>query len=123
KTKGKGLTQSIDESGHLIYQLDYVANSMLSLPWIWSTESAIAPFPEREYLENERKAFLALKEKGVMTIEDPSLPGVKYQVKFNPILFSHSSNVFTRLENWLPPFFTGQSRAEEVSEEGFSNLK
>jgi hypothetical protein len=123
KTKGKGITRSIDEKGNVVYQLDYVVNSMLSLPWIWSAESAIAPFPEREYLENERKAFLALKEKGIMTIEDPNYPGMKYQVKFNPILFSRSSNIFTRLENWLPPFFTGQSRAEEVSEEGFLNLK
>jgi hypothetical protein len=123
KTKGKGMTHSTDEKGNPVYELDYVVNSMLSIPWIWNTESAIAPFPEREHLENERKAFLALKEKGVVTIEDPNHPGMKYQVKFNPILFSRSSNLFTRLESWLPPFFTGQSRAEEVSEEGFLSLK
>jgi hypothetical protein len=123
KTKGKGITRSTDENGNLVYQLDYVVNSMLTIPWIWGTESAIAPFPEREYLENERKAFLALKEKGFVTIEDPNSPGMKYQVKFNPLLFSRSSNVYTRLESWLPPFFTGQSRGEEVSEEGFLSLK
>lgn len=123
KTKRKGITQTKDENANVIYKLDYVVNSMLSIPWIWSTESAIAPFPEREYLENERKALLVLKEKGTITIEDPNCPGMKYQVAFNPILFSRSCNIFTKLENWLPPFFTGQSRAEEISEVGFSNLK
>ncbi len=123
KTKGKGITSSTDGKGNLVYQCDYVVNSMLSIPWIWSKESAIAPFPEREYLKNERKAFLALQEKGVMTIEDPNCPGMKYQVRFNPILFSRSSNIYTRLESWLPPFFTGQSQAEKVSKEGFLHLK
>lgn len=122
KTRGKGITQSTDEQGNPIYQIDYVVNSMLSLPWILRRESTIAPFPEAKYLEVERKAFLALKEKGAVTIEDPQNPGKKYQVKFNPILFSRSTNLFTRLENWLPPFFTGRCRAEQISEEGFSDL-
>ncbi len=123
KTKGKGITKTVDANGDAVYQLDYVANSMLSLPWIWKGKSAIAPFPEREYLDNERKAFLAFKAKGAVTIEDPNNPGTTYQVKFNPILFSHSSNFFTRLEKWLPPFVTGQAKAETISEEGFAEFK
>lgn len=123
KTKGKGITRTIDENGKVIFQLDYVANSLLSIPWLWSTESPIAPFPEREYIEEERKAFIKLKESGHITIEDPNSPGHKYQVQFNPILFSRSFNIFTRLENWLPPFLTGSSRAQEINEEGYAQLK
>ncbi len=123
KTKGKGITQTVDERGNAIYQLDYVANSILSIPWIWSAESPIAPFPEREYIEKELQAFNKLKKSGPITIEDPHCPGRKYQVKFNPILFSRSFNIFTRMENWLPPFFTGMSRAQEISESGYAGLK
>ena len=32
RTKGKGITPLVDERGNLVYQLDYVANSMLSIP-------------------------------------------------------------------------------------------
>ncbi len=118
KTKGKGITRSADGA----YQLDYVVNSMLSLPWFLHHESPPVPFPEGEFLEIERKALIALKEKGAVTIVDPNHPGVTYQVKFNPILFSRSCNFYTRLENWLPSFFTGQARSEEISEDGFNDL-
>lgn len=122
KTKGKGITRTVDERGNTLYQIDYVVNSLMSAPWISSTESMIAPFPEREYLENERKAFQKLKESGPITIEDPNCPGQKFSVKFNPILFSRSLNIFTRLEKWLPPFFTGMERSLEISDEGLDGL-
>jgi hypothetical protein len=123
KTKSKGITKTIDERGNTVYQLDYAVNSLLSIPWIWNTESLIAPFPEREYKENQRLAFLKLKASGPVTIEDPNCPGQSYQVKLNPILFSRSFNIFTRLENWLPPFFTGMSRSREITAEGYAHLK
>lgn len=122
KSNRKGVTQTTDASGNTVYQLDYAINSMLSIPFFWNTESPLAPFPERQYLENEREALLALQAKAV-TIEDPNLPGVKYQVKFNPILFTRSANIFTRMENWLPPFFTGHGRSEEISADGLASLK
>lgn len=119
KSKGKGITRQSDGS----YQLDYVINSMLTIPFYWHTESIIAPFPERQYIEEERKALMALQEKGFVEVEDFNNPGVKYRVKFNPMLFSRSSNVFTRNEDWLPSFITGQARSEEISTEGFASLK
>ena len=53
KTKGKGITKGPDD----VYQLDYVVDSLLTVSLISSVESPIARFPEREYLENELKAF------------------------------------------------------------------
>lgn len=121
-TNKKGITQTTDAQGNITYQLDYVVNSLLSAPWVWRFESILTAFPEREYIENELKAFAILKNQGAITIEDPNNPGTKYQVKFNPILFSRSLNSFNRLEKWLPPFVTGQSRAQEISGEGFTSL-
>ena len=118
-TEGKGITQ--DQDG--VYQLDYVVNSLLTIPWMTSAESPLVSFPERGYLENELQAFARLKKEGAIDIEDPNNPGRTYRVKFNPITFSCSLNIFTRLENWLPPFVTGQSRAQEISEEGLSTLR
>lgn len=123
KTRGKGITKTTGASGNTVYQLDYVATSLLSTPWIWGTKSAIAPFPEREYVEKERAAFQKLKESGLLTIEDPNCPGSTYQVKFNPILFSRSFNMFNRYENWLPPFMTGMSYSQRVSAEGYAELE
>lgn len=120
--KGKGLTLK-HENGQTVYEMDYVVNSMLSIPWYWSVESIIAPFPERAYIEEERKALMALQAKGPIELEDPNHPGMKYRVQFKPMLFSRSSNVFTRTEDWLPPYITGQGRSEEISEEGFAALK
>lgn len=123
KSHGKGISKTTDANGNIIYQLDYVANSLLSTPWIWGGKSAIAPFPEREYVKKERAAFLKLKNSGPITIEDPNRPGQTYQVKFNPILFSRSFNMYNRLENWLPPFFTGMSHSQKISKKGFSELE
>lgn len=123
KTKGKGITKTIDENSQPVYRLDYVVNSTLSMPWIWSRKSLISPFPERACVEEERQAFLDLIEKGPVTIEDPDRPGMKYRVHFNPILFSRSSDIFAKVSQWLPPFFTGHSRSGEISEEGLTRLK
>jgi hypothetical protein len=122
KTNKKGITQTRDAQGNITYHLDYIVNSLLSAPWVWSFESALTAFPEREYIENEVKALTDLRNKGLITIEDPNCPGAKYQVKFNPILFSRSLNAFNRLENWLPPFATGESRGQEISGEGLTSL-
>jgi hypothetical protein len=123
KTKGKGITKTVDENGKTVYRLDYVVNSTLSMPWIWSKKSIISPFPERAVVESERQVFLDLRQKGPITIEDPNCPGMKYQVHFNPILFSRSSDIFAKISEWLPPFFTGHSRSGEISEEGLNQLK
>jgi hypothetical protein len=123
KTKGKGITKSVDANGQPVYRLDYVVNSTMSMPWIWSRKSPIAPFPERACVERERQTFLDLIKKGAVTIEDPHRPGMKYQVHFNPILFSRSSDIFAKIADWLPTFFTGHSRSGEISEEGWINLK
>ncbi len=122
KSKRKGITEAKDAHGNTVYQLDYAVNSLLTSSWIAYFKSSIVSFPERTYLENERKALADLKNKGVITVEDPQCPGVKYQVKFNPILFSNLFDSFDRLKSWLPPFFTGHSRAREISEEGYSSL-
>ncbi len=122
KTKRKGITERKDSQGNVIYQLDYAVNSLLSAPWIWQVESPLAAFPERKLLEEEVKTLTDLKNKGVVTIEDPYSPGVKYRVKFNPILFSNTFDGFERLKRWLPPFATGHSRSLEISDEGFSSL-
>lgn len=122
KTKGKGITQSIDEHGNILYHIDYVVSSLLSTPWITGAESPLVTFPEREYLLNERQAFDQLKKNGPIAIADPNCPGRTYLVRFNPILFSRSMNIFTRLENWFPPFFTGSSHAQEISQEGYAAL-
>ncbi len=123
KTHKKGLTQTTDEQGNVVYQLDYVLNSMLSGPWIWSWESPLCTYPERKYLDDEIKALSSLKQKGVVTLEDPHSPGVTYKVKFNPILFSRSLNAFHRFEQWVPPFVVGQSYALQVSDRGFTEFK
>jgi hypothetical protein len=122
KTNKKGITPTKDALGNVTYQLDYVVNSLLDAPWVWNFESTLTAFPEREYLERELKSLDNLRKKGLITLEDPHFPGVKYQVKFNPILFSRSLDAFNRLEKWLPPFVTGVSRAQEISEMGFSLL-
>lgn len=122
KTNKKGITQTKDDQGHITYQLDYAVNSLLSAPWVWHFESSLTAFPEREYIENELKALADLRAQGPFTIEDPNNPGAKYQVKFNPILFSRSLNLFNRLEKWLPSFVTGESRAQEISDQGFISL-
>jgi hypothetical protein len=122
RTQRKGITQTKDPQGNITYQLDFVVNSLLSAPWLWSVESPLTAFPEREYIENEIKALITLRNKGFITIEDPNCPGAKYQVKFNPIFFSRSCSALNRIENWLPPFVTGESRAREISEEGLASL-
>ena len=123
RTSGKGITKTTDVNGNVIYELNYVANSLLSTPWLWSGKSAIAPFPEREYVEKERAAFLKLKQSGPISIEDPNCSGRTFKVKFNPILFSRSLNVWNRLEKWLPPFFTGMSHSQQISNEGYAELE
>ncbi len=122
KSKRKGITETKDAQGNSVYQLDYAVNSLLTSSWIGHFETPIVTFPERTYLENELKAFDHLKNKGVITIEDPQCPGAKYKVKFNPILFSNVFDSLDRLKSWLPPFFTGHSRSVEISEEGYFSL-
>ena len=123
KTHKKGITETKDEQGHTTYQLDYVVNSLLDAPWIAYFESILTTFPERKFIEEERKALNDLKNKGEITLEDPNCPGAIYHVKFNPIFFTRSFDALTRVEKWLPPFLTGQSRSREISEEGFDSLK
>jgi hypothetical protein len=122
-TNRKGITQSKDANHQDIYQLDYVVNSMLSSPWALNGKLPVSPFPERQYLENELKALAQLKQQGPITIEDPNFPGRTYRVQFNPIVFSRPVNIFARVETWLPSFFTGASRSQEISQEGFVHLE
>ncbi len=122
-TSKKGITTTTAPDGTLVYEMDYVINSMLSAPWILSKESILSSFPERQYVENEIRALQHLRDKGVHTITDPNDPSRTYQVKFNPILFSESTNLFVRLQKILPPFFTGEEYELEISEAGLSDLE
>lgn len=123
KSGMKGITQTVSVDGSIVYEMDYLLNCLLSAPWIWGEESAIATFPEREYIHKQIQALNHLRERGVHTLTDPNDPSKTYQVKFNPILVSDSFNIFVRLQKVLPPFFTGEGRAAEITEEGLTGLE
>ncbi len=123
KTHKRGITETKDDQGHITYQLDYVVNSLLDAPWLCYFESILTSFPERKFIEEERKALNDLKNKGEIALEDPNCPGAIYHIKFNPTFFTRSFDALLRIEKWLPPFLTGQSRSREISEEGFDSLK
>lgn len=123
KSGMKGIMQTVSSDGSTVYEMDYMLNCLLSAPWIWKKESTIATFPEREYIENQIKALNGLRDHGVHTLTDPNDPSRTYRVKFNPILVSDSFNLFVRLQKVLPPFFTGEERAAEITEEGLTELE
>jgi len=123
KSGMKGIAQTVADDGSTVYEMDYMINCLLSAPWIWSEESPIAAFPERKYIENQIEALDRLRDQGIHTLTDPNAPSRTYKVKFNPILVSDSFNLFVRLQKVLPPFFTGEERASEITEEGMTGLE
>ncbi len=122
-SKRKGITEVKQPDGSVRYELDYVVDSVLSTPWWFGKKiPKVIAYPERKYTEDELQALQQLQEKGWMEIQDPS-SGKTYTVRFRPMLFSGDLNVFLRLEQFLPPSFTGESRAREISRQGFAQLK
>lgn len=115
KTTQKGISTRLDAFGNPIYRIDYVVNSMLSAPWFLKHKSAMTPFPERKFTENQMKALKKLKLQGPIAITDPNDNQRIYRVEFNPLFFSRSTNFLATLEKWLPPFFTGKSFANKLS--------